>query len=79
MRNFVMNQYRASLQASPQEMDGLRATARNYYRLVSDTSERGKLHELDGGAENKLGPKEMSRRAAARAGLSLPVEHMHDA
>jgi hypothetical protein len=31
------------------------------------------LYELDAGAEKKLSPKEMSRRAAARAGLQLPI------
>jgi hypothetical protein len=38
-----------------------------------DLKERARLHELDQGADEKLSPKELSRRAAARAGLQLPV------
>mmetsp|Transcript_10542 Transcript_10542/g.12084 ORF Transcript_10542/g.12084 Transcript_10542/m.12084 type:complete len:123 (+) Transcript_10542:191-559(+) len=48
----------------------------NYLQLKSDLKERKRLYDIDTGAENKLSPKELSRRAAARAGLKLPeVKH----
>ncbi len=50
--------------------------AYNFHILKKDLKERGRLHELDGGAEVKLSPKELSRRAAARAGLQLPEENI---
>mmetsp|Transcript_27538 Transcript_27538/g.40684 ORF Transcript_27538/g.40684 Transcript_27538/m.40684 type:complete len:108 (+) Transcript_27538:115-438(+) len=46
--------------------------AKNYDQLLHDLQERQRLLKIDTGAENKLSPKEMSRRAAARAGLALP-------
>ena len=49
-----------------------RKLAYDYYNLVADLNERQKLYDLDASAENQLGGKEMSRRAAARAGLQLP-------
>jgi hypothetical protein len=45
---------------------------RDFHRLRSDLTERARLQEMDTGAEEVLTPKEMSRRAAARAGLQLP-------
>jgi hypothetical protein len=45
---------------------------RDFHRLRSDLAERARLQEMDTGAEEVLTPKEMSRRAAARAGLQLP-------
>jgi len=50
----------------------LRKIAYDYLNLKQDLTERGRLHDLDAGAEEKLSPKELSRRAAARAGLQLP-------
>ena len=50
----------------------LRNMAHDFYVLQSDLAERARLHELDAGADIKLSPKELSRRAAARAGLQLP-------
>ena len=49
-----------------------RNMAYDFYVLQSDLAERARLHELDAGADVKLSPKELSRRAAARAGLQLP-------
>jgi len=46
--------------------------AQDYLNLLADLAERKRIQLLDTGAENKLSPKEMSRRAAARAGLQLP-------
>lgn len=46
--------------------------AYDFYTLQADLFERARLHELDAGADVKLSPKELSRRAAARAGLQLP-------
>lgn len=48
--------------------------AYDYWKLLSDLTERKRLHELDGGAENKLSPRELSRRSAAKAGLLLPEQ-----
>jgi hypothetical protein len=53
----------------------LHKMAVNFYQLHSDLKERGRLYELDTGAEVVLSPREMSRRAAARAGLQLPEEY----
>jgi len=68
--------------ATPPSLEARRrrkeAVLANYYQLLRDVRERGRLYELDSGAEVVLSPKEMSRRAAARAGLQLPLE-AHDA
>ena len=50
----------------------LRKMAYEYMILRRDIDERSRLQKLDTGAENQLSPREMSRRAAARAGLELP-------
>ncbi len=68
----VISQYRAAQSASSSEADQLRKMAYDFLALKDDLAERARLHELDGGAEVKLSPMEMSRRAAARAGLQLP-------
>eukprot|EP01083_Nonionella_stella_P108091 313939_1 len=68
----VISQYRAAQSASSPESDKLRKMAYDFLALKDDLAERARLHELDGGAEVKLSPMEMSRRAAARAGLQLP-------
>ena len=72
LRQHVISQYRQSISASPQQAQHLRKIAYDYLNLKKDLTERGRLHELDAGAEEKLTPKELSRRAAARAGLQLP-------
>jgi hypothetical protein len=46
--------------------------AYEYMILLRDIDERKRLQQLDTGAEKQLSPREMSRRAAARAGLQLP-------
>lgn len=43
------------------------------YALQHDLHERAQLYAIDTGAENQLDAREMSRRAAARAGLQLPI------
>lgn len=48
--------------------------AMNTLRLRTDMMERIKLQSLDAGVEEVLTPKEMSRRAAARAGLYMPKQ-----
>ena len=55
-----------------EKVEALRKMAFEYYTLREDIAERSRLHELDTGAEVQLSAKEMSRRAAARAGLQLP-------
>ena len=75
LRQEILQQYRQSKDVScPHEMKRLRKMAYDYYILRNDLKERCRLYELDGGAEVKLSPKELSRRAAARAGLQLPKE-----
>lgn len=44
-----------------------------YHQLQKDIAERGRLYELDTGAEVVLSPKELTRRAAARVGLDVPL------
>lgn len=68
----VMSQYRANQFAPPAQADALRKMAFDMITLKDDLRERRKLHKLDGGAEVKLSPKELSRLAAHRAGLELP-------
>lgn len=80
MQTFVLSQYRAFQQAetattamSPlAKRNDLQKVAMDYYALRQALAERTRLHELDAGAEVQLSAKEMSRRAAARAGLQLP-------
>ena len=72
-QRYILDQYRANkLIESPDKVQQLRQLAFDYYSLQKDIEERGRLYELDAGAEEKLTPKELSRRAAARAGLQLP-------
>lgn len=46
--------------------------AETYAKLLEDLKERKRLLDIDTGADMKLTPRELSRRAAARAGLQLP-------
>jgi len=68
----VISQYRQSISAVA-AAPNLRKVAYDYLNLKKDLTERARLHELDSGADVKLSPRELSRRAAARAGLQLPV------
>jgi hypothetical protein len=74
IQKYVLQQYRVH-----DEEDSARrkktALAANYWKLQKDLAERARLYDLDTGAENILSPHEMSRRAAARAGLQLPKLH----
>jgi hypothetical protein len=75
LQRFVLAQYRQHKQhtpSCPQTQALLQQTALNYYHLKSDLKERDRLYKLDTGAEVQLTGTEMSRRAAARAGLQLP-------
>lgn len=70
---FVLQQYRASQSIeSSEETSRLRQLASDFLALQGDIKAREHLYSLDVSAENKFTPKEMSRRAAARAGLQLP-------
>jgi len=69
----VMALYRSSKAVPSEQAGNLRKMANDFHVLKRDLRERGRLHELDGGAEVKLSPKELTRRAAARAGLLPPV------
>jgi len=82
--NYVLNRYRQDAtdqhqhqqQRQPTENSNksqeLRKLAYEYMILRQAVDERSRLQRLDTGAENQLSPREMSRRAAARAGLALP-------
>ena len=72
LHQHVLSQYRKSISATPAQAQHLRKIAYDYLNLKKYLTERGRLHELDSGADMKLTPKELSRRAAARAGLQLP-------
>ena len=73
-----MSQYKAAQNFPPTQAAIYRKMAYDFNVLKSDLRERGELHKLDGGAEVKLTPKEMSRLAARRAGLELPEETVYD-
>jgi hypothetical protein len=75
-KSYLMSQYRTSRTLEPKSLEAAqqRRLAYDYWQLVSKVKERGALHELDGGAETKLTPKEFTRRAAARVGFSMPDE-----
>ncbi len=64
---YVVNRFRNS-EPSPK----LQQLAENCLSLRIDLKERDRLYELDRGADEKLTPKELTRRAAARAGLQPP-------
>ena len=68
----VLSQYRAAKDLPPAQASMMRKMAYDLSALKGELRERGRLHKLDGGAESKLSPKEMSRLAARRAGLELP-------
>mmetsp|Transcript_38952 Transcript_38952/g.83123 ORF Transcript_38952/g.83123 Transcript_38952/m.83123 type:complete len:130 (-) Transcript_38952:286-675(-) len=72
LRQHVMAQYRLSRSLPPREAKIKRQMAHDFYLLKRDLMERARLHDLDQGADEKLSPRELSRRAAARAGLQLP-------
>ena len=68
----IISQYRESQSLPPNEAKIQRKIAYEYYILKQDLTERARLHEIDQGADEKLSPDELSRRAAARVGLQLP-------
>lgn len=84
--NYVLDRYRSDRQRQNESSEStaandashsaknqeLRKMAYEYMILRQDMNERSRLQTLDTGAEKQLSPKEMSRRAAARAGLALP-------
>ena len=70
---FILQQYRANQGVEcPEKVSRLRQLAFDFLTLRQDIQERERLYELDASAETLLSPQEMSRRAAARAGLALP-------
>mmetsp|Transcript_56659 Transcript_56659/g.64229 ORF Transcript_56659/g.64229 Transcript_56659/m.64229 type:complete len:131 (+) Transcript_56659:116-508(+) len=80
-RNYVLNRYRDSRSdddnnnnntANKNQNHHNLSLAYEYMTLLQNIDERKRLQQLDSGVEKKLSPKEMSRRAAARAGLRLP-------
>ena len=49
--------------------------ATELYLLRQDIQQRGELYLIDTGADQQLSARELSRRAAARAGLQLPEQY----
>ena len=72
LREHIIVEYRKNMSVPPQREVFLRKIAYDYLVLKDDLTERARLHELDGGADTKLTPAELTRRAAARAGLQVP-------
>mmetsp|Transcript_14141 Transcript_14141/g.18438 ORF Transcript_14141/g.18438 Transcript_14141/m.18438 type:complete len:141 (+) Transcript_14141:97-519(+) len=76
MQTMLFQRYRLNAamagDAEHHEVQHLRAMAVQYHNLKLDLRERARLYKLDAGVEEQLTPKEMSRRAAARAGLQMP-------
>lgn len=72
LHQHIISQYKASASVSPERANVLRGIAYDYWMLKADLVERARLHEIDAGADTKLSPMELSKRAAARAGLQLP-------
>jgi hypothetical protein len=72
LRQHIMSQYRLCRSLPPLDANIQQQIAYDFYILKRDLKERARLHEMDQGADEKLSPKELSRRAAARAGLQLP-------
>ena len=72
MQRLVLERYRVHSRLSTSQSSLHRAMAVQYHNLKLDLKERDRLYKLDTGAEVQLSAKEMSRRAAARAGLQLP-------
>ena len=78
-REYILEEYRRSKHISSlSKVQELQKLALDYYSLKEDLAERERLQKLDTGAEVQLSPKEMSRRAAARAGLQLPDVNLHE-
>jgi hypothetical protein len=70
---YVLEQYRANVNsADPLLKQKLRKMAVDAARLADALSERKKLYAMDAGAEEQLTGTELTRRAAARAGLLPP-------
>jgi hypothetical protein len=73
MQRFVLDRYRQhQTETCPKTRVLLQDMSLNYLHMKQDLLERGRLYNLDTGAENQLSGTEMSRRAAARSGLQMP-------
>ncbi|KAL3943179.1 MAG: hypothetical protein SGBAC_002740 [Bacillariaceae sp.] len=72
-RDFILSQFRTGKDLTDsEEIQRRRKLAFDFLTLKQNLAERERLHKIDTGVEVKLSPQEMSRRAAARAGLQLP-------
>ena len=83
-QSFVLQQYRAHRQSiiktaggscnekEEQEVVRLKQLVDDVLVLQRELRAREELYQMDASAETALTPMEMSRRAAARAGLQLP-------
>ena len=69
--DFLLRQYRNS----NNHHNNKERLLHDFYTMRRDIAERAKLQAMDTGAEVVLSPREMSARAAARAGLQLPKLH----
>ena len=66
------------LQLTRQDNNVVPQLAANYLQLQEDLAHRARLYQLDTSTEQVLTPQEMSRRAAARAGLQLPKLDLYE-
>lgn len=78
LRRNVVNDYLLTRWRTSANSSKLQTLAENCLNLQMDLKERGRLYELDRGADEVLTPKELTRRAAARAGLQPPTLHVTD-
>ena len=87
---FLIQQYRMASLSSPDSdattkvdhtttkdntMQHQHRFATELYLLRQDIQQRGELYLIDTGADQQLSARELSRRAAARAGLQLPEQY----
>jgi 3'-phosphoadenosine 5'-phosphosulfate sulfotransferase (PAPS reductase)/FAD synthetase len=73
IQSFVLKTVREKSQQSSSNNSNQFLLLQRFHALQKDLHARAELYAMDTGAENQLDAKEMSRRAAARAGLQLPI------
>jgi hypothetical protein len=73
IQNFVLKSTRERSQQISNNNNNQLLLLQRFHALQKDLHARAELYAMDTGAENQLDAKEMSRRAAARAGLQLPI------
>ena len=75
IRSLVVQEFRSRAVLQKDTANSAKKTAvlaARYHELLENLRKRQELYDLDRGAEEQFTPRELSRRAAARAGLQLP-------